>query len=184
MVYLALLRGINVGGKNKVSMAALKATFERAGMLRVSTYINSGNVVFGAPPLDDAALTTLLEDAIEHDFGFRVRVSLRDSANLAEVLRTLPEDWADDRDTRCYVLFLPDAGTGAEVAGQLTIKPGIDEVLFAPGAAIWRVERPNVTRSGMSKLLSTDLYRRMTLRNANTVRTLARMVEALDAEMG
>jgi uncharacterized protein (DUF1697 family) len=74
MKYVALLRGVNVGGKGTVDMAGLKSAFETAGMTQVATYINSGNVIFGTDILDRGRLTELLEGAIEERFGFRVDV--------------------------------------------------------------------------------------------------------------
>jgi uncharacterized protein (DUF1697 family) len=72
VVYVALLRGINVGGKNKMEMARLKATFESAGMKDVTTYINSGNVVFTDNRRKPATINRTLEKAIEADFGFAI----------------------------------------------------------------------------------------------------------------
>ena len=77
MTYLALLRGINVGGKNKVEMARLKTLFESIGCSDVRTYINSGNVIFTNGRVA-ARLRTSIEKAIAQEFGFDVRVVLRD----------------------------------------------------------------------------------------------------------
>jgi uncharacterized protein (DUF1697 family) len=73
MVYVALLRGINVGGKNKVEMKRLKAVFEAAGMESVRTYISSGNVIFSSSIRSKARLAKLLEEAIAKRFRFKSR---------------------------------------------------------------------------------------------------------------
>lgn len=65
MKYVALLRGVNVGGNRKLDMKELKATFERAGMIEVRTYINSGNIIFRDDSRESPRLTSLLESAIE-----------------------------------------------------------------------------------------------------------------------
>jgi uncharacterized protein (DUF1697 family) len=106
VIYLALLRGINVGGKNKVEMSRLKTTFEAAGLTRVSTYINSGNVIFGDEGREPAELITLLEDAIATEFGFPVKVLLRDFQTVESVAEAIPPSWKDDSTMRCYVMFL------------------------------------------------------------------------------
>ena len=80
MVYVALLRGINVGGKNKVGMKELKAAFEEAGMTSVRTYINSGNVIFSSGIRGRARLGALLEEAIAQ-FG-----SSDSGATLGDIL--------------------------------------------------------------------------------------------------
>lgn len=69
MIYIALLRGINVGGNNKVAMLELRSVFEQAGMKNVTTYINSGNVIFESE-LSKNKLASMLELAIEQKFGF------------------------------------------------------------------------------------------------------------------
>ena len=169
--YVALLRGINVGGKNKVEMSRLKASFESVGATQVRTYINSGNVLF-ADRRKPAKLTPLLEEAIAAEFGYAVKVLLRDRAAFADTAKAIPPAWKDDSTMRCYVMFLWEDVDTPHVVNELTIKRDIDEVRYVPGAIIWRVDRANLTRSGMMRLTSSYLYRSMTIRNCNTVRKL------------
>jgi len=178
VIYVALLRGINVGGKNKVEMARLKQVFESIGVGDVRTYINSGNVIF----VDDREamkLRTLIEKAIAKEFGFSVRVVLRDLDSMSAVVKAIPAAWKDDATMRCYVMFLwEEVDDKRNVLKRLTIKEGLDDVKYVPGAVIWRVDRDNLTRSGMMKLTSDELYQQMTIRNCNTVRKLADMMRA------
>lgn len=76
MVFVALLRGINVGGHNSIDMKQLKQTFLRAGMTHVSTYINLGNVVFVCHDLEKHEIQHKLENAIKEDFSLDIRVLL------------------------------------------------------------------------------------------------------------
>lgn len=177
MTYLALLRGINVGGKNKVEMARLKTLFESIGCGDVRTYINSGNVIFTSKRVA-ARLRTSIEQAIAKEFGFHVRVVLRNLDSLVSVAESIPKSWKDDATMRCYVMFLWEEADEPAVLERLTIKQDIDDVKYVPGAVIWRVDRDKVTRSGMAKLTSDDLYREMTIRSCNTVRKLADMMRA------
>lgn len=178
MIHLALLRGINVGGKNRVEMARLRALFESLGCADVRTFIASGNVVF-----DDARasaqLRTLIESAISEEFGFDARIVLRERAPLVSLAESIPPTWKDDSTMRCYVMFLWEAVDRPAVVDELPIKPGIDDVVYAPGAVIWRVDRDKLTRSGMAKLPGTDLYQQMTIRNGNTVRKLADIMRTM-----
>lgn len=175
-MYVALLRGINVGGERKVEMKRLKATFEHVGMEGVRTYINSGNVIFTSTERDAGQLEETLEQAIHEDFGFAVDVLLRDAERFDTVLNALPDDWANDETAKCDVMFLwPDADEPG-VVGKLAIRDGIDDVRYVSGALLWRVERPQVTKSGMMKLVGTDLYKQMTVRNCNTVRKLGALM--------
>ncbi len=176
MIYVALLRGINVGGKNKVDMRLLRSTFERVGLRDVRTYINSGNVIFHADSVDAGSLVGLVEDAIEQDFGFRVRVLVRDADNITAAARALPDGWANDQGAKCDVLFLGEALDSPAILARLTVKPDIDDVRYVPGAVLWRVDRSMVGRSGLLKLVGTDEYRQMTVRNCNTLRKLAELV--------
>ncbi len=178
MIYVALLRGINVGGNRKVDMKQLKTVFERAGMKSVKTYINSGNVIFESDSLASKKLARTLEAAVEADFGFAVKVLLRDLANIKAVTKALPQQWKNDAAMKCDVMFLWEHMDKPDVLKQLAIKPEIDEVKYVPGAILWRVDRQNVTKSGMMKLVGTELYRHMTIRNCNTTRKLCELMEA------
>jgi uncharacterized protein (DUF1697 family) len=177
MVYLALLRGINVGGKNKVDMKQLKAVFEKAGLTDVRTYINSGNVIFSSTIRGRAQLAALLEKAIEQRFGFKVAVLLRDLKSMRAVVKAMPRQWTNDQTMKCDVMFLWNDVARPSVVKQLKIKPELEDVRYASGALIWRVDRKDVTRSGMMKLVGTPLYKRMTIRNCNTTRKLLELME-------
>lgn len=178
MKYVALLRGINVGGKNKVDMKQLKAVFEDAGMTSVRTYINSGNVIFGAPERGRARLTHRLEKAIARRFGFKVDVLLRDLKTMQTLVKAIPREWTDDATTRCYVMFLWDDVARPSVLKQVTFKPEIDDVRYVAGAIVWRVDRKNITKSGITRMMGTPLYKQMTIRNVNTTRKLCELMEA------
>jgi len=176
MIYVALLRGINVGGKNMMAMPRLRATFEQMGLTDVSTYINSGNVIFKDSRREPATIISALEKAIEKDFGFQIKVLLRDLPAIRKVIKALPDTWTNDNRMKCDVLFLWEGFDRKEVIKDLKIKPEIEDVVYVPGAIIWRVDRANVTKSGILKLVGTDLYRGMTIRNCNTVRKLAELM--------
>lgn len=175
MRYLALLRGINVGGRNKVEMSRLKALFESVGSTDVRTYINSGNVVFDHRRTR-ARLLGAIEEAFEAEFGLPAEILLRDRAEVEALAAGIPEAWQEDTTMRCYVLFLWGHVDAPTVLDSLRIREGIDDVRYLPGAVVWRVDRAVLTRSGMMRLPGTDLYRSMTIRNVNTVRRLATMM--------
>lgn len=175
MKYVALLRGINVGGNRKVPMSDLKATFERAGMSDVTTYINSGNVIFTTRATDVARISSVIEKAIESEYGFPVMVLLRDADEMRTLARELG-DRANDASTKCDVLLLAPEIDSPDVLDQLVIKADIDQVRYVPGAVLWHVDRHLVTRSGLVRVVGTDLYARITVRNCNTIRKLAEMM--------
>ncbi len=88
-VYIALLRGINVGGKNMIKMVDLKRTFEALGLSRVQTYIQSGNVLFDSDE-PEKTLRNRIEREIESVFGFSVTVVLRTAAELKQIIGNCP----------------------------------------------------------------------------------------------
>jgi len=179
--YVALLRGINVGGNNKVEMARLKKTFESLGLENVVSYINSGNIIFSSDQ-SASVLVPKLEAAIKKDFGFGVKVLLRDAKNIAAVVKALPVNWKNDVAMKCDVMFLWEHYDNSKVLEQLIIKPGIDDVKYVPGAVLWRVDRDKVTRSGLLRIVGTDLYKHMTIRNCNTLRKLATLLGVATTE--
>lgn len=178
MVYVALLRGINVGGKNKVDMKRLKNAFESVGMTEVRTYINSGNVIFSSTSRSRSGLAETIESAITKTFGLEIPVIVRDLKNIRTVVKALPRTWVNDETMKCDVMFLWDDVARASVVKGLPIKPGIEELKYVSGALIWRVDRDGVTRSGLMKLARSPLYKRMTIRNCTTTRKLLELMEA------
>ncbi|HVE76713.1 MAG TPA: DUF1697 domain-containing protein, partial [Actinomycetota bacterium] len=127
---MALLRGINVGGKNKVDMKQLKAAFEEAGMTSVRTYINSGNVIFSSKSRSLARLTEILEEAIAGCAGFRVAVLVRDLKSMRAVVQALPKSWVNDTTMKCDVMFLWDDVARPSVVKEIPIKPDIEDVKY------------------------------------------------------
>lgn len=170
MRYIVLLRGINVGGNNKVNMTELKTALETAGFQNVTTYINSGNILLDTS-VDNVA--EAVEEVIELTFGFLVYVIALSKDSFLKIAKALPADWTNDTTMKTDVMFLWQDVDNPEIIKEVTIKPELDRVLYVPGALLWSVDRPNITRSGMLKLVGTDLYKRMTIRNCNTVRKLA-----------
>jgi uncharacterized protein (DUF1697 family) len=171
MVYVALLRGINVGGKTKVEMPRLKAAFEDLGGEDVLTYINSGNVIFrDKRPATD--LAPLIEKAINKEFGLDVRVLLRSATNLKKLTQEIPSSWTNDGKQKTDVMFLWEEIDSPGILKKVVINPQLENVRYIDGALVWNIGRENVTKGNGVKLIKTDLYRHMTIRNVNTVRKL------------
>ena len=175
--HLALLRGINVGGKNKVEMARLRAMFETLGHRDITTYINSGNVVFRS---DQPAnqLRPAIEEAIEGMFGLDLMVLIRDLGSMDDVDEVLPSTWVHDKTAKTNVMFLDDPIDTPDLVDRLGAKPGIDRVAYAPGAILWNTDAADWTKSGSMKLAGSAVYRQMTVRNVNTFRKLYNLMQA------
>jgi uncharacterized protein (DUF1697 family) len=110
MKYISLLRGINVSGQKKIKMADLKALYESLGLKEVSTYIQSGNVIFSAGAKKEAVLKRMLESAIEKHYRFKVPVIIITNHQLAAILNANPFATTDlEKDgTKMLISFLSD----------------------------------------------------------------------------
>lgn len=169
--YVALLRGINVGGHHKVAMADLRALFEAEGLAKASTYIQSGNVVFTSDE-PESALVSGLAKAMEERFGFPIPVVLRDADELGVVAEAHPfaNDELDER--FLHVIFL-GATPGAEATAAFDVAPYAPDRLVVRGRDVY-VAYPN--GSGRSKLTVDVIGRALSVtatgRNWRTVREL------------
>lgn len=173
---MVLLRGVNVGGKNKVSMAALKECLEELGFASVTTYIASGNVILKS----DRNVTTiksLVEDALLKNFRLdseRIKVQVLSREQLKSIIDNKPQGFGDDPDTyHSDVIFLMDIDT-KEAMAVFSPREGVDTIW--PGDGVIYSQRLSVlrTQSRLSKIMSSPLYKSMTIRNWNTVTRLLR----------
>lgn len=168
--HISLLRGINVGGNKKIRMAELKALYESLGFANVTTYVQSGNVVFEAESMDSPALITRIEAAIAERFGLDVTVLLRTADDLRRILGDNPFPGAEAK--YLHVLFLSAApGPGAAEALHVPVADGEDWLLA--GREIY-LHYPN--GSGRSKMTGAFFERALgvagSARNWNSVNAL------------
>lgn len=173
--YVALLRGINVGGKKKVEMKQLRVVFEALGLENVQTYINSGNVIFETKKASNS-LVKKIEAALAEKFGFEILVVLRDQKNIEQLVAKIPSKWSNDTEQKTDVLFVWPEFDGLESLKLLAPVKGIDDLLYMPGAIVWHIKRKDYNKSAMHKFIGTAIYKKMTARNVNTVRKLATLM--------
>lgn len=176
--YVALLRGINVGGKNKIPMADLRDLFEKAGHTEVASYIQSGQVVFtsGTPA---AALEADLERAITERFDLQVPVVVVTHAKLRTVVRKAPAGFGQSPDTfHSDVIFLKKPLTPAKAMDVVRLREGVDQVWSANGVLYFARLSEQRTRSLLSRIVGTPQYQLMTIRSWSTTVKLLSMLEA------
>jgi uncharacterized protein (DUF1697 family) len=174
--FVALLRGVNVGGKNMIAMNSLKASFEKLRLREVSTYINSGNVLFKTAEADARKLETKLETMLARDHQLNCRVVVRSFREMARLVESLPTTWNDDRRWRYNVVFLRHTIDSEHLVRDLQAKPDIEEILYRPGALLWSAQVRHITRTAMLKLSGQRIYQDMTVRNLNTTRKLHQLM--------
>jgi uncharacterized protein (DUF1697 family) len=165
---VALLRGINVGGKTLVKMADLKTCMEALGLDNVSTYIASGNVLFESGERDGAKLERKIERAIEQRFRLPVKVVVLDRAAYTRVVKAIPKSWVGDASLRANVAFVRRGTDAKQVVRELQPDTAIEEVRAINGAILWATKREALNRSVMRKLIGGAAYKELTVRNLNT----------------
>ncbi len=172
MKYVALLRGINVGGKRKVEMKKLKVVFESLGCSDVRTYLNSGNVIFSSSsPLSEKKT----EQKLLATFGFEIPLVITTQLQIKKIAKSIPSSWQNDSLHQAYVAYLCKSADSPSSIKKLPIKPEYIDARYVPGAIIWCVERKNYYKSGIHKLIECELYQQITTRNVNTARKLAQL---------
>jgi len=176
--YVALLRGINVGGNALISMKELKTCFERPGLQDVVTYINSGNIIFKDSRKDIPKLTQLIESGIRAHCKMDIRVVIKSQKDLAAICQTMPPDWVTDKAMRTDVMFLWDEVDTPEMIAAIPANPKVDRLLHVKGALIWNVTRKDYGKSKVPKMVGSKFYKNMTARNANTTRKLLELMSS------
>ena len=181
--YLALLRGINVGGKNLVRMADLRAAFETMGFADVATYIASGNVLFRAPRQGREALAERIESDLTRRFGTELKVVLLTEANLKAVVDGAPEGFGGDSHL-CDVVFVRKPLTVKKAFGLLELREGVDRAWS--GSAVLYMSRlaAKATSSRLNRIASLPEYKNMTIRKWSTTTKLLGLMQSRVEERG
>jgi uncharacterized protein (DUF1697 family) len=176
--YVALLRGINVGGRNKVPMAELRAAFEDAGYTDVRTYIQSGNVVFGADT-PAKSLEAEVETMLKRHLGYPLVVVVRSHAQLRAVVADAPAKFGAAPDTyHSDAIFLRSPLTPAQVMKIVKLRDGVDQAWAGKGVVYFARLSAQRTKSRMSSIVGTPEYANVTIRNwATTTKLLAMLDE-------
>ena len=118
--YVALLRGINISGKNKVPMAELKKVFEELGFTEVKTYLNSGNVIFSSEKNNIGSLTGQIETMIKNQFGLDIPVFVTSKEDLKDILHHAPDWWGtENKEIYDNLIFIMPPATFAEVWDEI-----------------------------------------------------------------
>ena len=177
--YVALLRGINVGGNNIIKMTDLKACFESLSFKDVRTYIQSGNVLFRAAGSDQASLTKRIENALSKSFDYESRVVVRSQNQMKTIISKAPKGFGSDQDTYRYdVIFLKDPLTAAKAMKSVSTKEGVDEAYAGKGVLYFSRLVSRATQSHLSRIIGTPVYKNMTIRNWNTTTKLLKLMES------
>jgi len=178
MRYLALLRGINVGGKNRVPMSELKQHLEAEGFTNVTSLLNSGNVMFDTG--DSNRLSDRIEKLVVRNFKLDselIRVLVLSRKQLEDIAAEAPRGFGTQPDKYFSdVLFLLGV-TPAEVMKVVSINPDVDAAWQGKSAVYFRRLGAERVHSRLSKIASTPVYKSMTIRSWSTTTKLLKLME-------
>ncbi len=170
--HVALLRGINVGGNNLISMRALQACLTKQRFEGVRTYIQSGNVLFASRKATAVELEKRLEQAIERTFGCSTAVVVYSARQMRAIVEGAPAGFGHDDGVRYNVLFCKRPMTPKGVLDALRPKPDVDEATVGAGVVYAATLKSKATQSSLPRFIGTPAYRLVTIRNWNTTQKL------------
>ncbi|RYF29079.1 MAG: DUF1697 domain-containing protein [Chloroflexi bacterium] len=171
--YVALLRGINVGGKSLIKMSDLKLSMERAGYESVRTYINSGNVFFESKIADTSSLASAIESLLLDDFTLNAKVVVLNKSDIDQLQASIPRDWGAKPDWKYNTLFMLRPGMESHVLQQVgELQSDIEILIAAKGVVFQAIEFAQFSKARSGKLASLPIYRDMTVRNFNTTKKI------------
>jgi uncharacterized protein (DUF1697 family) len=177
--YVALLRGINVGGNNLVKMTDLKDCFSALGFDEVATYIQSGNVVFRAGEQRSEQLAARIEAGLSERFGYQSRIVLRSRDQLRGIVGGAPPGFGSQPDVYRYdVVFLREPLTAAQAIKDVPTRDGVDQSFAGDGACYFSRLISRATQSAMRQIITLPSYQNMTIRNWNTTVKLLALLDA------
>jgi len=180
VAHVALLRGINVGGRNAVPMKDLAACVSAGGYADVATYIQSGNVLFSTGETDARAMEIDLERRIERHFGFPVPVVVRSRAEMDATVHSAPPEFGGP-DHRCDVIFLKHPLTADDAFGALPPPlEGVDQSWKGPAGCLYFARlTAKASKSRLSRIASSPIYPSITIRNWNTTTKLQKLLAGM-----
>lgn len=176
--YIAFLRGVNINGRNKVTMAELKKGVEGLGYEEVKTYLNSGNVIFSSDKNDVRSITKQIVIMIKRQFNLDIPVFVIAKEELEDILRNAPDWWGnDDKEIYDNLIFIMPPAAFADVFNEIgEPKEELERIQDYKEAIFWSFSRRNYQKTNWwSKTASASISNKLTIRTANTIRKVAGM---------
>lgn len=177
--HAVLIRAINVGGRNKVPMADLRAALDAEGLGPVRTYIQSGNALVEASDLGADEVTAVVERVLLAAFDVDTVVVTVDAATLRGAVEGAPAGFGSEPDVyHSDVAFLRPGVEASDAAAAFSLRDGVDALWEGDGVIYFRRLSAQRTKSRMSSVMGTPMYKEMTIRNWATTTTLVGMLDA------
>jgi len=180
--YLALLRGINVGGKNILKMPDVRCVFEGLGCKDVTTYIQSGNVLFESELKNAPRLSVAIEKALAAKFACSAPTVLVSEEQLETVVKNAPPGFgAHPAQYRYDVAFVKPSLQARAILPTISLKAGVDEAFEGNGVLYLKRLTTRASQSHLPRLTRHAAYRSMTIRNWNTTSKLYQLISSQKA---
>jgi len=177
--YVALLRGVNVGGKGTVSMAVLKERLVAMGLENVATYINSGNVLFDTAQSDLDKLTNDIAKELSKSFNYDTTLILYSHEQFKKIVEGAPKGFGAKPDLyKSDVIFLMPPLTAPDVMSQITVREEVDTADEGKGVVYFTRLTARATQSKLSRIISLPIYKSMTIRSWSTTAKLLAIMDA------
>lgn len=176
--YVALLRGINISGKNKIPMEELKRSFENLGFGDVKTYLNSGNVTFSNDENNIKKFTKQIEEMIKTQFAVDIPIFVISREELEDILHNAPDWWGNEnKEMYDNLIFIMPPATFSEVYCEIgEPKEDLEKIEGYKDVIFWSFSRKDYQKTNWwSKTASTNVSSKLTIRTANTVRKIVKM---------
>ena len=171
--YIALLRGINVGGNNIIKMVDLKACFEQMGFFDIKTYIQSGNVAFNTAANAEETIQTTISNNLLTTFNYSSPVVVVSQEHITCIVNNAPKSFGIAKELYKYdVLFLKPPLTAAEAIAQIKLQEGVDQVAAGEGVLYFSRLISGDRKSYLEQIVKLPIYKQMTIRNWNTTSKL------------
>lgn len=175
MKYIALLRGINISGKNKISMPELKKLLEENNYQNVSTYLNSGNIIFECNTNNKQTIMDNIHTLIENKFFLQIPVYIMTDKELENILNNSPKWWgSSNKEIYDNLIFIIPPTKYEEVYNTIgSPKEGLEQIEEYNNCVFWSFDLNNYRKSNWwVKTASTDIKDKITIRTANTMRKI------------
>ncbi len=177
MEYIALLRGVNVGGKNKLSMPQLKEELIRLGFSGVKTYINSGNILFTSENREEAVLKEQLEALLRGRFGIESPVALIVAPDYKSALEQAPSWWNQGAEMKHNVIFIIPPLTAQQAFAEVgELVPEYEKASYHGRVVFWSAPLKTFSHTRWAKVVGSSIYPYITIRNANTALKLLKLL--------
>lgn len=178
MKYVALIRAINVGGRNLMRMSEVRACLEAREFQRVSTYIQSGNILLDSDESNMSTLTAAIEKAFSETFDHHAGVFLRSHRQMQRIVADAPREWKKGATLRRNVAFLRKPLTASKAVAAIEARPGVDSLKAGDGVVYMSTVMTGLKQSAFPKIVGKPIYRDMTIRNYTTCQKLLALLES------